>query len=115
MNFHEKALFVKADVAATMTVCVGYPCHASMRTLSVSSLLVARCIMGSPSCFGLPQALPSSERSLRRETGPSSLAQSVAYSSEIRSDRVTPACVVLGLALCRNHHLLLSLVAAWSP
>jgi hypothetical protein len=33
MNFHEKAIFVKADVAATMTVCVGYPCHASIRTL----------------------------------------------------------------------------------
>jgi hypothetical protein len=30
VNFHEKAIFVKADVAATMTVCVGYPCHASI-------------------------------------------------------------------------------------
>ena len=30
-NFHEKASLVKADVAATMTACVSYPCHASIR------------------------------------------------------------------------------------
>jgi hypothetical protein len=32
-DFHEKAIFVKADVAAATTVRVGYPCHASIRTL----------------------------------------------------------------------------------
>jgi hypothetical protein len=32
-NFHEKAVFVKADVAAATTVRFGYPCHASIRTL----------------------------------------------------------------------------------
>jgi len=31
-NFHEKAIFVKGDVATATTVHVGYPCHASIRT-----------------------------------------------------------------------------------
>ena len=30
VDFHEKASIVKADVAATMTACVGYPCNASI-------------------------------------------------------------------------------------
>src|SRR5215208_6591113 len=36
-NFHEKASLVKADVAAATTVHVGYPCHASIRTLGESA------------------------------------------------------------------------------
>jgi hypothetical protein len=43
--------------------------------LSVSQLLVTRCIESDPS-FRVLQALPSSERSLLLEGGPSSLAQS---------------------------------------
>jgi hypothetical protein len=39
VNFHEKASLVKADVAAAMTVRVGYPCHASIRTLGELTLL----------------------------------------------------------------------------
>jgi hypothetical protein len=37
-HFHEKALFVEADVAAATTVHVGYPCHAAIRTLGELTL-----------------------------------------------------------------------------
>ena len=46
MDFYEKALFVKVDVAAalrrTQLLCPSR--HASIRTLSELTLLVARCI-----------------------------------------------------------------------
>ena len=49
-NFHEKALFVKADLAASVWPSVTGPALRAMlpSALSVSPLsLVARCIMGS--------------------------------------------------------------------
>jgi hypothetical protein len=76
VNFHEKAIFVKADVAVATTVRFGYPCHASIRTLGELTLFGGSVHHEIRLFSGTLQTLPSSERSLRRETGPSSLAQS---------------------------------------
>jgi hypothetical protein len=46
-DFHEKASLVKGDVATATTMRFGYPRVMLPSALSVSPLLVARCIMRS--------------------------------------------------------------------
>lgn len=87
-NFHEKAVLSKPDEAATTTVNVGYPCHASIRT-SMSPLL-SGAVHYAIHPFGL-QALHSSDRSLLLRGRPK-LGAAVAF-YEIRNDRVTYASV----------------------
>jgi hypothetical protein len=47
IDFHEKASLVKGDVATATTMRFGYPRVMLPSALSVSPLLVARCIMRS--------------------------------------------------------------------
>ena len=64
-NFHEKALFVKADLAASVWPSVTGPALRAMlpSALSVSQLSVTRCIID-PSFRTTKKALQSSQRSL---------------------------------------------------
>jgi hypothetical protein len=79
-NFHEKASLVKAAVPATMTACVIYPCHASIRTLGELTLFGSSVHRMRSVLIRVLQTLQSSERSLRRNATKSACA--VAFRSE---------------------------------
>ncbi len=87
-NFHEKALFVKADLAASVWPSVTGPALRAMlpSALSVSQLSVTRCIMGSVFSDYQEGAAIFAAVSPTRRGGPSSQLRSRLV-LEIRSDR----------------------------